>query len=105
MRMRRPLENVSIVAIEASLQLDNCDSTAGHCDCVVVAIFAPGNIPLGNEPAVLHEVEYVSRELSLVAHGCRVLTANAFDRASKKPAIVEFLFVEAMRPQRVRLGL
>jgi len=48
---------------------------------------------------ILHEIEDVFYELALISHRRGELSANPLNSATKQPAIIELIFLEAMVPK------
>ena len=103
--VRRSFKDVGVVTVKTALQLDDGCSARFEADSVVVAIGFASGFPVVDEPLILHVVENMLDELSLVAHRGGELSANALDCAPEYTAAVEFRLAQAMIAKRMRLGL
>jgi hypothetical protein len=104
LRVRRPLENIRIVAVEAALQFYHAYRTRPQPDNVAMPVGFARRVLILNETLVLHVVQHVTAKSPLVAHARGELPANPFNRATKNVAVVKLLFAQTVRAKLVSVG-
>ena len=103
MGVRGALEDVGVVAIQATLQLDDGCPCGRELNPVVVAVRVTCGFPVGDELPILHVVEDVLNQLALLSHRGRELAPEALNCAPEEAAVIELLFVKVMPAESVRL--
>jgi len=99
--VRWPFKYCGVVSVETSFQLNHRDATAWHLHRVIVPVGIARWFPFSDEASILHIVQNMPNEVSLISHGCRELPSQAFDGAAKEPTVVELILFKAMAAELV----
>jgi hypothetical protein len=94
--LRRALEDIRVVAIQASLRFNDAYAARWHRDLVVVSLPGTSVCPVSNQVGPLEMVQHFGHEGTLFRHGSRVRTSNLFNGAPKNARIVELLGSQTM---------
>ena len=103
--VRRPLEDIGVVSVEAALQLDRAGAPGWKLYGVVVTVRFASGFPAVDIATILKPVEHAGDEIALLPHRGGELTPDAFDRATEQAAIVELLLIETVGTKRMGLCL
>lgn len=96
MSMWRPFKDIRVVAVQASFEFDDCGAAASQSHRVVMPILTARGIPVADVLRILHVIQNVLYEFTLLAHRCRELAAYSFNSPTKKPAVIKLMLVEAV---------
>ena len=105
MGVRRPLEDIGVITIQAPLHLNYGRAARLELYFVVMPVAFAGGCPFVDETLILHVIKDVLNEVTLLPHRCDKLAANTLNRASEQAAVVKLFFVESVITERMRFRL